>query len=169
MNNPYLTLQLPEAYSEEGAGEKEGHPGDRRRKERWHAFLQGSPPQKKVKVRDIDSPLKNTVSHLLSQIKEKANPCLSSERTENSRVNIDAAMGEANRHGRDRTATSPQSTCKVGAEMSHTYVIYMQNSPVTGRGCQASLPTPPMLLKLGNSPLSVTHQGQVCLRTPKLS
>lgn len=53
--------------------------------------------------------------------------------------------------------------------MSYAYVIYMQNSPMTGTVAKSPLATLRYPLKLCNFLLPVTYQGQVCLRTPKLS
>lgn len=53
--------------------------------------------------------------------------------------------------------------------MSYAYVIYMQNSPMTGTVAKSPFATLRYPLKLCNFLLPVTYQGQVCLRTPKLS
>ena len=138
-----------------------------RQKERRDTFLHrrcnGSPRNRSKGYRKCP---KKTVSHLPFPIKKKKTHAFSSKRTKNSRINIDAAMRKSKQTGRDKTASSLQNTCKVGAKMSYAYVIYMQKSPLTGPRL------PSLLLLLPQSPLkcsnfiwSVTYQGQVCLRS----
>lgn len=98
-----------------------------RTKEGTHSY--GSP---KNKSKGYRKRRKKTVFHLPFQIKKKKTHAFSSKRTKNSRINIDAAMRKSKQTGRDKTASSLQNTCKVRAKMSYAYVIYMQNSPLTG-------------------------------------
>lgn len=65
-------------------------------------------------------------------------------------------MGGSKQTGRATTASSLQTTCKVGAKMSYAYVIYMQSAPITGP-LAAKAPRTTVPRKFCNCILSVTY------------
>lgn len=149
------------------AGEGD-HPGNTSRHERWGAFrherCERVPPKK---MQDADGTLRHAAPHLPLHIKQKTCACL---RSELATAGLISARQRGKQTDRDKAASSLQNTCKVGAKMSHAYVMRVQASPTTGPlSPSLASPLPQDPLKRWHLLRSVTSPGRVCRRTRKLS